>query len=89
MFKKFGKGLKNIINGTKKHVASEVKRGFFDIGGSIKRATRFIIGDMIASFGIMMIIDFLDEHVAEPIKRKIRDICEVLDEDPAEYLAEF
>lgn len=86
---KLGKGIKEITKSAKAHVKSEVKRGFSGIGGAVKRAAKYVLGDMIISFGIMMIIDFLDEHVYEPIKKKIRDICEVLDEDPADYIAEF
>lgn len=89
LFAKLGKGIKEVAKSAKGQVKSEVKRGFCGIGGALKRATKYIIGDMIISFGIMMIIDFLDEHVYEPIKKKIRDICEVLDEDPADYVAEF
>ena len=88
-FAKLGKGIKNISRSAKEQVKSEVQRGFGGIGEAVKKATKYVIGDMIVSFGIMMIIDFLDEHVYEPIKKKIRDICEVLDEDPADYIAEF
>ena len=86
---KLGKGIKNVAKDAKKHVTNEVKRGFGGIGNAVKKSMKFVIGDMIISFGIMMIVDFMDEHIYEPLKKKIRDICEVLDEDPADYLAEF
>lgn len=88
-FAKLGKGIKKVAKDASKHVEKEVKRGFGGIGNAVKNSLRFVIGDMIISYGIMIIVDFLDEHVAEPLKKKIKDICEVLDEDPADYIAEF
>ena len=84
-FAKIGEGIKSVS----KHCKSEVKRGFGTLGGAIKDAGRRMIGDAIISIGVMMLTDLLKELVYEPLKKKIKKACEILDENAEDYVAAF
>lgn len=88
-FAKLGKGIKNASKGAAKHIGDETKRGFGTLGAALKDASKHIIGDAIISLGVMMLTDVLKTLVYEPLKRKIKKACEILDENADDYVAQF
>ena len=88
-FAKLGKGIKDVSKKVSKHCSGEVKRGFGALGGAIKDASKHIIGDAIISLGVMMLTDALKTLVYEPLKKKIKKACQILDENAEDYVAAF